>query len=62
MYGDFSDVEKSYDLVMKFGINELYLLVVVSCVPCVNLKPLQSVLVGGIPGGVPQPKEKRIAH
>ena len=59
MYGDFSDSEKSNDLATKFEINALYLLVIVSCVPCVDLEPLQSVLVVEIPGGVSAPKEKR---
>ena len=52
MYWDFNDLGKSYDLIMKLEINVLYLQIVVSCVPCVSLKPLRSVLVVEIPGGV----------
>ena len=58
IYGDFSDSEKSH-LATKFEINAPYLLVVVSCVPCVDLEPLQSVLVVEIFSGVSPPKEKR---
>ena len=49
MYGDFSDSEKSNDSATKFEINSLWMLVVVSCVPCVDFEPLQSVLVVEIP-------------
>ena len=42
MYGDFSNTEKSHNLVMRFDMNELYRLVVVSCV---NLKPFLPVFV-----------------
>ena len=60
MYGDFSDSEKSNDLATNFKINALYLLVVVSCVPCVDLEPLQPVfIVVETSGGVSPPKEKR---
>lgn len=38
---------------MKLKINVLYLLVVVSCVPCADLKLLWPVLVVEIPGCVP---------
>ena len=44
MYWDFNDLGKSNDL-MKLEINVLYLYIVVSCVPCVNLMPLRPVLV-----------------
>ena len=52
MYWDFNDLGKSNDLIMKLEINVLYLYIVVSCVPCVNLMLLRPVLVFEIPSGV----------
>ena len=62
MYWDFNDLGKSNDLIMKLEINVLYLYIVVSCVPCVNLMPLRPVLVFEIPSGVsPSKRERRLA-
>ena len=49
-YGDFGDFKKSHDFLMKLKI-KFPCLLVVSCVSCVDLKPLRPVLVVEITGG-----------